>query len=418
MAGALVSPLHWLGEHLFTFHMIEHEIVMALSAPLLVLARPVGDCCGRATRWPRLAIRPMARGPCGRRRGMAKRGDGARRFAWDRNLGVACANGYSMLPWQCRLPPACSISASWRQRACSGGRSFASNAGVAAWHLFVTMLHTSMLGALMALAPRVIYVAQTAAAAEWGLTPLEDQQLAGIVMWVPAGTVYAGAALALIALWIRHAEENQEGSRMPFALSKRSRSGLIIAALIALSAAAAAMSWSVQHQSEAIARAMTGGDPSRAPDIIRRYGCAGCHTISGIPGGDGQVGGSLTDIKHRVYVGGVLPTRRKIWFAGSCRRRPSRRDPRCRRPEFRKLKHAMSPHTLFPVKAAYGCGVGRGRKRLDIGRNRVSVALRQHGGVGHDVAHRRTNPPMVRGIAGLQRLRDIAFGTRRRSGSA
>ena len=94
---------------------------------------------------------------------------------------------------------------------------------------------------------------------------------------------------------------------MPFALSRRSRSGLVIAALIALSAAAAAMSWSVQHQSEAVARAMTGGDPSRAPDVIRRYGCAGCHTISGIPGGDGQVGGPLTDIKHRVYVGGVLP---------------------------------------------------------------------------------------------------------------
>jgi cytochrome c oxidase assembly factor CtaG len=36
----------------------------------------------------------------------------------------------------------------------------------------------------------------------WGLTPLEDQQLAGLVMWVPAGTVYAGAALAFAALWI------------------------------------------------------------------------------------------------------------------------------------------------------------------------------------------------------------------------
>ena len=52
---------------------------------------------------------------------------------------------------------------------------------------------------------------------------------------------------------------------------------------------------------------MTAGEPWRAPRIIRRYGCAGCHTISGIPGGDGQVGGPLTDIRHRVYVGGVLP---------------------------------------------------------------------------------------------------------------
>src|SRR4051812_44282278 len=42
LATALVSPLHWLGEHLFPFHMIEHEIVMAVAAPLLVMARPLG----------------------------------------------------------------------------------------------------------------------------------------------------------------------------------------------------------------------------------------------------------------------------------------------------------------------------------------------------------------------------------------
>jgi cytochrome c oxidase assembly factor CtaG len=65
------------------------------------------------------------------------------------------------------------------------------------------MLHTSLLGALLALAPRVLYPAQTAASSAWGLTPLEDQQLAGLLMWVPAGTVYAGAALWFAARWIR-----------------------------------------------------------------------------------------------------------------------------------------------------------------------------------------------------------------------
>jgi cytochrome c oxidase assembly factor CtaG len=42
LAAALLSPLHWLGERLFTLHMVEHEIVMVISAPLLVLARPAG----------------------------------------------------------------------------------------------------------------------------------------------------------------------------------------------------------------------------------------------------------------------------------------------------------------------------------------------------------------------------------------
>ena len=66
------------------------------------------------------------------------------------------------------------------------------------------------------------------------------------------------------------------------------------------------VTWKARQQTHSVAIAMTGGDPARAPDIIRRYGCAGCHTIPGIPGGDGKVGGPLADIKGRVYVGGVV----------------------------------------------------------------------------------------------------------------
>jgi cytochrome c2 len=80
----------------------------------------------------------------------------------------------------------------------------------------------------------------------------------------------------------------------------------IAGALLLATFVAAGLFWQQQHRSERVARAMTGGDPARAPAAIRRYGCGGCHTIPGIPGGDGQVGGPLADIIHRVYVGGVL----------------------------------------------------------------------------------------------------------------
>ena len=60
-----------------------------------------------------------------------------------------------------------------------------------------------LLGALLTLCPRLLYPAQTAWAPLWGLTPLEDQQLGGLVMWVPAGFVYLGAALSLAAIMIR-----------------------------------------------------------------------------------------------------------------------------------------------------------------------------------------------------------------------
>jgi cytochrome c len=81
---------------------------------------------------------------------------------------------------------------------------------------------------------------------------------------------------------------------------------LFAVALIGASTAVALVAWETQDQSRNVAITVAGGDPARAPDIIRRYGCAGCHTIPGIPGGDGKVGGPLAGIRSRVYVGGVV----------------------------------------------------------------------------------------------------------------
>ena len=85
------------------------------------------------------------------------------------------------------------------------------NRGLAAWYLFLTMLHMSILGALIALSPRVRYAVQTRTAGDWGLSSLEDQQMAGLVMWVPAGVIYAAAALALTALWISNSGKGSAG---------------------------------------------------------------------------------------------------------------------------------------------------------------------------------------------------------------
>ena len=204
LAGALLSPLHWLGERLFTAHMVEHEAVMAVAAPLLALARPVG-----AFVW---AL------PAGLRRAL---GRAARRHAvravWSgvtRPLTATIVHGGVIWLWHIpalfdaaliglllhrlqHLSFLVSALAFWWAlvRRC--------DRGAAVLHLFATATHTGLLGALIVLAPSVLYRQQTADSASWGLTALEDQQLAGLVMWIPAGTVYAGAALALAALWIR-----------------------------------------------------------------------------------------------------------------------------------------------------------------------------------------------------------------------
>jgi cytochrome c2 len=55
------------------------------------------------------------------------------------------------------------------------------------------------------------------------------------------------------------------------------------------------------------AAAMTGGDPARGPDLMRKYGCQACHTIPGVVGADGLVGPPLAGIASRSYIAGVLP---------------------------------------------------------------------------------------------------------------
>ncbi len=52
---------------------------------------------------------------------------------------------------------------------------------------------------------------------------------------------------------------------------------------------------------------MTGGTPARGKAVIRRYGCAACHSIPGIAGANGQVGPPLDGIASRTHLAGQRP---------------------------------------------------------------------------------------------------------------
>lgn len=92
---------------------------------------------------------------------------------------------------------------------------------------------------------------------------------------------------------------------MRFTLSRGTIFAIGALGLLVAAAVATGIVRSERRQNESIARTMTGGDLARAPALIRRYGCAGCHAIPGIPGGDGKVGVSLADLRSRVYIAGV-----------------------------------------------------------------------------------------------------------------
>ncbi len=70
--------------------------------------------------------------------------------------------------------------------------------GAAVVYLFVTAVHGGVLGALLTVSPRVWYAPYFTHHPS-GLTSLEDQQLAGLLMWVPAGLAFTAGALFLFA---------------------------------------------------------------------------------------------------------------------------------------------------------------------------------------------------------------------------
>jgi cytochrome c2 len=97
------------------------------------------------------------------------------------------------------------------------------------------------------------------------------------------------------------------GMRLPKPIHIRRRSVFLSLVLVLLIGAGIYAGYAIKFTQEAKARAiaLTMGDPDRGRDLTLRYGCAGCHTIPGVPGAQGKVGPTLQGFAGRVYIGGV-----------------------------------------------------------------------------------------------------------------
>jgi putative membrane protein len=82
------------------------------------------------------------------------------------------------------------------------GRYGRAGYGASVFFVFTTVVHTGLLGAVFTLAPVPLYPLYAARAPD----PVADQQLAGLVMWVPAGLVLTLVGVALFAAWIGEAD--------------------------------------------------------------------------------------------------------------------------------------------------------------------------------------------------------------------
>jgi putative membrane protein len=303
LALALVSPLHPLGEVLFSAHMVQHELLMVVAAPLLVLGRPIVPFLWALPIGWRRALGGVTR----------RRGSRAVWGALTAPFNAWLLHGAALWLWH--LPAAYQAAVASEamhalQHACFlgtallfwysiiHGREGRMGYGASVFYLFATAMHSGGLGALLTLGRRSWYPVYGDATAAWGLTPLEDQQLAGLIMWIPAGTSYLIAGLILLAAWMRESERKTARWQGRALLGPVS----VIAATLLLGGCR----MSSGRVSADQAAMLTGGKPEQGRRLTVVYGCGACHTIPGVRGADREVGPPLGGINRRMYIAGVL----------------------------------------------------------------------------------------------------------------
>jgi putative membrane protein len=207
LAIALASPLDPAGSLAFAAHMVQHELLMIVTAPLMVLGRPLGVWV-----W---ALPPSMRGKVGA-------ATHARAVAWlwaaiTRPLAAWMLHFAALWLWHVpglfqralanngvhALQHASFLFTAllfwW---AVLGKQGLHGSRGASIIYLFSTMMYTGALGALFTMSETVWYPVYGGSAEAFGLSPLEDQQLGGLIMWIPGGLAYLAAGLFLCAGWL------------------------------------------------------------------------------------------------------------------------------------------------------------------------------------------------------------------------
>jgi putative membrane protein len=215
---ALISPVDALGAILFSAHMAQHELLILVAAPLMVLGRPLAPFLWALPRDVREEAGRVARSP-------------AFAATWRRltaPLTVFLLHGLALWLWH--LPGLYQaaladdfvhalqhlsffLSASLFWWTLIHGRFGRLGYGAAVLYVFATSMHSGILGALLTFAPRLWYPIYQMRTSRWGLSPLEDQQLAGLVMWIPAGVLFIVLGLGLFAAWLGEAERRVAHTR-------------------------------------------------------------------------------------------------------------------------------------------------------------------------------------------------------------
>lgn len=169
LAVAFLSPLCAISVALFSARALHHILIVAIGAPLLALAFPAG-------RRGALSVAFVA----------------ATSVLWIWHVPSFYDRALASTPVYWLMQTSLLVSAIWFWRCLFStppvGATSATIAGMA---------QMGMLGALLTFAPSALYASHAGTTFAWGLAPLVDQQLAGLIMWVPGIIPYA-IALAIV----------------------------------------------------------------------------------------------------------------------------------------------------------------------------------------------------------------------------
>ena len=173
-----VSPFCALTSALFSARVTHHVLLTAAVAPLLVTSIPRATLpkAGSLTFWTLLQTMVF--------------------WAWHSPNLYAAALSSDAIYWLMQASLLGSAFGFW-----TAVRR--SNEAAAISALLLSMVQMGLLGALITFAGTSLYAPHFSSTAPWGLSPLEDQQLAGLIMWIPSAGIYLGAALALANRWLR-----------------------------------------------------------------------------------------------------------------------------------------------------------------------------------------------------------------------
>ena len=210
---ALLSPLDALSGALASAHMVQHLLLLLVAAPLLALSAP----SSAILRGSPLALR-RASGRWRRRLGLTHGNLGVLRHpaaVWLLSVGVIWF-WHAATPYDASLDneslhvlehASFLVTAVLFWQVVVGVRGAARvSGGLGVLLVFAMAMQSVFLSVLLTFARTPWYSGYAATTAPWGLDPLTDQRLAGVIMWIPAGGIYLVVALVLLVAWIRATE--------------------------------------------------------------------------------------------------------------------------------------------------------------------------------------------------------------------